>query len=468
MVFYMPGPVEPKTIAGGDLTPRQVVQELDRFIIGQAKAKRAVAIALRNRVRRHKLPPEIAEEVMPKNILMIGPTGVGKTEIARRLARLAGSPFLKVEASKFTEVGYVGRDVESMIRDLVEIGIEMVRLEKREQVREPARHAVQKRVLDLLLPPRPRATRALDPAAAEREQAEQASWKRSRQTLERRLESGELEERVIEIETSSAHSAGLRIFTPQGMEEMDMNLREMMPGLFQGKPRLRKMSVAEAREVLQREEEEKLIDPDQLSREAIGRVEESGILFLDELDKIAGSEGGRGPDVSREGVQRDLLPIVEGTLVHTKHGMVRTDHILFIAAGAFHVSKPSDLIPEMQGRLPIRVELDALGREELIRILTEPENSLVRQYQALLGTEGVELEFTEDGIEAIAEAAATVNERTQNIGARRLPTIMERLLDEVSFEGAELPDKRVVIDRDFVSRRLDDIAGDADLSHYIL
>jgi ATP-dependent HslUV protease ATP-binding subunit HslU len=470
MVFYMPGRIEPGPASPADLLPRQIVQELDRFIVGQARAKRAVAIALRNRVRRRRLDPALAEEVMPKNILMIGPTGVGKTEIARRLARLAGSPFLKVEASKFTEVGYVGRDVESMVRDLVEIGIEMVRQERREQVRDQARLAVQRRLLDLLLPARPRPARPADPAAQEREQEDQASWERSRRTLQGRLESGELEERVVEIESQSSPAAGVRIFSASGMEELDMNLREMMPGLFQGKPRRRKMAVAEAREVLQREEEDKRIDPEQTGREAIRRVEEAGILFIDELDKIAGRETGQGqgPQVSREGVQRDLLPIVEGTLVHTKHGMVRTDHILFVAAGAFHVAKPSDLIPELQGRFPIRVELDALGQAELVRILTEPETSLVRQYQALLGTEGVELAFTADGIEAIAEAAARVNERTENIGARRLTTVMEHLLDEVSFAGAELATQRVVIDQAYVRERLAEVTADTDLARFIL
>ena len=469
MVFYMPGHVESQISNATELTPSQIVSELDRFIVGQHKAKRAVAIALRNRVRRRKLPPEMAEEVTPKNILMIGPTGVGKTEIARRLARLSGSPFIKVEASKFTEVGYVGRDVESMVRDLVEVGIDLVRQERRAQVSARAQLAVTQRILDLLLPPRPsRPGRTGDTTAETRDREEKESWERSRETLKKRLEAGELEERVVEVESNASPMTGMRIFGAGGMEELDMNLKDIMPGLFQGKPRQRKMSVAEAREVLQREEEDRLIDPEQVSRAAIGRVEQSGIIFVDEMDKIAGREGGHGPDVSREGVQRDLLPIVEGTLVHTKHGMVRTDHILFVAAGAFHVSKPSDLIPELQGRFPIRVELDSLGRDELVRILTEPENSLVGQYKALMDTEGVELDFREDGIAAIAEAASTVNSRTENIGARRLATIMERLLDEVSFAGSELAGRRVVIDGSYVRERLDDITQDTDLSRFIL
>ena len=468
MVFYMPGRVESET-AKAELTPRQIVAELDRFIVGQSAAKRAVAVALRNRIRRRRLPPEMADEVMPKNILMIGPTGVGKTEIARRLARLAGSPLNKIEASKFTEVGYVGRDVESMVRDLVEVGLDLVRQEKRQLVAERARAAAQKRLLDLLLPPRPRAPRAPgDPGAAAREQEEQLSWERSREALRRRLEAGELEERTVELETTSAPAAGMRIFGAAGMEELDMNLKDMLPGLFQGKPRVRRMSVAEARQALEREEEDKLVDPDEAAREAIRHVEQSGIIFIDEMDKIAGREGGRGPDVSREGVQRDLLPIVEGTLVNTKHGVVRTEHILFIAAGAFHVAKPADLIPELQGRFPIRVELDSLGRADLVRILTEPEASLVRQYEALLATEGVKLRFTPDGIEAIAEAAATVNARTEDIGARRLATVLERLLDEVSFAGAEMAGREVEIDAAYVHERLSGITQDVDLSRYVL
>jgi ATP-dependent HslUV protease ATP-binding subunit HslU len=464
----MPGNVAETPVDAGDLVPKQIVLELDRNIVGQAQAKRAVAIALRNRIRRQKLDPKMAAEVMPKNILMIGATGVGKTEIARRLARLAGSPFLKVEASKFTEVGYVGRDVESMVRDLVEIAIEMVRVERAAHIRAQALQATENRILDLLLPPRIRKTNLHDAESRAREAEEQESWERSRATLRKKLQAGELEDRVVEIEVQSGSSAAFKMFTPGGMEEMDMNLKEMMPGLFQGQKRARKATVAESREILLREEEERLIDPDQVSREAVRRVESSGILFIDELDKVAGREGGHGPDISREGVQRDLLPIVEGTLVNTKYGMVRTEHILFIAAGAFHVSKPSDLIPELQGRFPIRVELESLGHHELYRILTEPESSLVRQYIALMETEGVNLEFREDGLQAVAEIAEQVNQRTENIGARRLHTVIERLLEEVSFEGADLPNKNVIIDESFVRSRLAGIVEDTDLSRYIL
>ena len=467
MVFYMTGKVESKP-SPADMSPREIVAELDRHIVGQDKAKRSVAIALRNRVRRQKLDPTMAEEILPKNILMIGPTGVGKTEIARRLAKLAAAPFLKVEASKFTEVGYVGRDVESMVRDLVEVAVDLVRQERRAQVAAPAEQAARKRLLDLLLPPRPARGRPADAAAASRDAEDDASWQRSRETLERQLDAGELEERVIEMEVAASSGAAFRLFTPSGMEEMDMSLKEMMPGLFQGKTRRRKLGVAEARQVLQREEEEKLLDPDQISREAIARAESSGILFIDELDKIAGREGGHGPDVSREGVQRDLLPLVEGTLVHTKHGLVRTDHMLFVAAGAFHVAKPSDLIPEMQGRFPIRVELEPLRREDLVRILTEPESSLVKQYQALLGADEVSLTFTDDGIDAIAAAAEDVNRLTENIGARRLHTILERVLEIVSFDGAETPGRHLTVDAAYVRERLDGIVGNADLSRFVL
>jgi ATP-dependent HslUV protease ATP-binding subunit HslU len=464
----MPGRVESESTPTTPLTPRQIVSELDRFIIGQNRAKKAVAVALRNRYRRQKLSPEMAEEVIPKNILMIGPTGVGKTEIARRLARLERAPFFKVEASKFTEVGYVGRDVESMIRDMVEIAIDMVRQERREQVKPQARQAAENRLLDLLLPPPPPRPRRRDAQAPAPEEEETGSWERSRETLRRRLQAGDLEDRVVETEVSASSSAAFRVFTPGGMEEMNMNLRDMMPGLFQGQKQSRKMTVADAREHLEREEEEQLIDPDQLSKDAIGRVEESGILFIDEIDKISGREGGHGPEVSREGVQRDLLPIVEGTLVNTKYGLVRTDHILFIAAGAFHVSKPSDLIPELQGRFPIRVELDALGKDDLVRILTEPENSLVRQYTALLGTEQVELEFTAEGVATIAGFAEEVNRRTENIGARRLHTILEHLLEEISFDAPESKETRIVIDESYVRERLSDVAADTDLSRYVL
>ncbi len=468
MVFYMPGQVESRAPDAGQRTPREIVQALDRHIVGQLAAKRAVAIALRNRTRRQRLEPRLAEEVLPKNILMIGPTGVGKTEIARRLARLAGAPFLKVEASKFTEVGYVGRDVESMIRDLVEVAVEMARQERRAEVRAQAEVAARERLLDLLLPPR--AARA-HPAGSEqeaREREERQAWERSRATVAAQLDAGALEQRVVEIETVPPAASGLRIFTPSGMEEFDTNLREMLPGLFQGRPRKRRTTVDEAREALRREEQEKRIDPDSVARLAIRNVEQSGILFIDELDKIAGREEGHGPQVSREGVQRDLLPVVEGTLVNTKYGLVRTDHILFVGAGAFHVSKPSDLIPELQGRFPIRVELQPLSGEDLVRILKEPEGSLLRQYEALLATDGVELAFTDDGVTAMAAAAERINRVTENIGARRLHTILERVLDEVSFAGPELSGRRIVIDAAYVRSRLDPIASDADLSRYIL
>jgi ATP-dependent HslUV protease ATP-binding subunit HslU len=449
----------------GTLTPREIVSELDKYVVGQGKAKRAVAIALRNRYRRQRLAPDMAEEVAPKNILMIGPTGVGKTEIARRLARLAQSPFLKIEASKFTEVGYVGRDVESMVRDLVEIAVKMVREEREAEVHEKARQAAEERLLDLLLPPvtpSPLGEASTD-AALVREHATS-----TRERLREQLHAGRLDGKSVEIETRERAMPSFEIIAGSSMEEIGVNLRDMLPGFFPGKTRRRKLPVSEALEQLTQEESQKLIDMDGVARSAIHRVEQAGIIFLDEIDKIAGREGGHGPDVSREGVQRDILPIVEGTTVNSKYGMVRTDHILFIAAGAFHVSKPSDLIPELQGRFPIRVELEALGRDDFVRILTEPKNALIKQYLALMATEGLTLEFTPDAIERIAELATLVNERTENIGARRLHTVMERLLDEVSFHAPELDGHSIRIDAAYVDRMLADIVKSDDLSRYIL
>ena len=436
-----------------NLPPRRIVAALDKYIIGQDKAKRAVAIALRNRWRRQQLEPELAEEVLPKNILMIGPTGVGKTEIARRLARLAGAPFLKLEASKFTEVGYVGRDVESMIRDLVEFAVVMVRDERRQLMQSTAAERAEDRLLRLLVPPP--ADDAEDDLGATREK------------FRRKLRAGGLDERTVEIEVTESTAPSFEMFTPQGVEEVGINLKEMLPGFFSRSSK-QKVSVAEAREILEQQETDKLIDRQQVQREARRRVEQAGLIFLDEIDKVAGREGGQGPDVSREGVQRDLLPIVEGTTVATKYGPVRTDHILFIAAGAFHVSKPSDLIPELQGRFPIRVELEALSQEDFVRILTEPRNALTRQYAALLGTEGVTLDFTDDAVHEIARLAVEVNSRTENIGARRLATLMERLLEEVSFAAPEMDGVRVEIDADYVGRALADIVEDQDLSRYVL
>jgi ATP-dependent HslUV protease ATP-binding subunit HslU len=448
-----------------DMTPREIVAELDKYIVGQAAAKRAVAVALRNRVRRQKLPPEIAEDILPKNILMIGPTGVGKTEIARRLARLAGCPFVKVEASKYTEVGYVGRDVESMVRDLVEMSIDMVREEKLDEVAERAEQAAEERVLDVLLPPAPPAAPGTSEsdAAAQREQNQ-----RTREKLRTQLREGKLDQRMVDIEVRERMMPSFEVISNQGVEEMDVNFKEMLSGMFGQQKKKRKMNVADAFEYLIQEEESKLLDMDQVTRVAVERAEQMGIIFIDEIDKVAGRESGHGPDVSREGVQRDILPIIEGTTVNTRYGMIRTDHILFVAAGAFHVTKPSDLIPELQGRLPIRVELQSLKEEDFVRILTEPKNALIKQYIALLETEGIKLTFTDDAVEAVARFATSVNEQTENIGARRLHTIMEKVLDELSFEAPDLKKKAVKIDAAYVSKQLADIVKNQDLSRYIL
>jgi ATP-dependent HslUV protease ATP-binding subunit HslU len=465
MAIYLPATADEEQLALDDLTPREIVAELDKHVIGQHAAKRAVAIALRNRMRRQKLTPELAEEVIPKNIIMIGPTGVGKTEIARRLAKLANSPFLKVEASKFTEVGYVGRDVESMVRDLVEIAIDNIRAEKLEDVSDKAELNAEERLLDILLPPaapsHPEPGFTLEATTGD-------SYSRTREKLRQQLREGKLDDRTVEIDVRERNFPSFEIISNQGVEEMDVNLKDMLPNIFGQRTKKRKMKVNEAFEYLITEEEQRLVDMDQVTRMAIDRVEDAGIIFLDEIDKIAGREGGHGPDVSREGVQRDILPIVEGTTVNTRYGMVRTDHILFIAAGAFHVSKPSDLIPELQGRFPIRVELQSLTMEDFIRILTEPKSSLVKQYTALLETEGVKLEFTKDALEEIARFAFRVNEGTENIGARRLHTIMERVLDEISFSASDKKGEQFKVDAEYVSKTLADIVKDQDLSRYIL
>jgi ATP-dependent HslUV protease ATP-binding subunit HslU len=471
MTIYLPGTVD-ETAALDQLSPREIVRELDKYVVGQAAAKKAVAIAIRNRIRRQKLPPELAEEIMPKNIIMIGPTGVGKTEIARRLARLASSPFLKVEASKFTEVGYVGRDVESMIRDLVEIAIDMVREEKLEEIAEKAETNAEERLLDLLLPPSGAGASAVPPDSSTSVGGEQQqawdNFSRSREKIRQQLQEGKLDERMVELDVRERSFPAFEIISSAGIEEMDINIKDMLPGFFGQKTKKRNMRVAEAYDYLIQEEEQKLVDMDLVTRTAVERVEQSGMIFLDEIDKIAGRESGHGPDVSREGVQRDILPIVEGTTVNTRYGMVRTDHILFIAAGAFHVSKPSDLIPELQGRFPIRVELSSLTVDDFVRILKEPKSALLKQYTALLETEGIKLSFTDEAVLEVAKFAAMVNEQTENIGARRLHTIMERLVEEFSFEGPDLKKKTVKVDQAYVQKQLADIVKDQDLSRYIL
>ena len=465
MVIHLPGTTD-EALDSERLTPKAIVYALDKYIVGQNAAKRAVAVALRNRWRRQQLPPDLRDEIAPKNIIMIGPTGVGKTEIARRLARLTRSPFLKIEASKFTEVGYVGRDVESIIRDLTEISVKLVRDEKARLNRDAAIRNARERILDILLPdsrrpaPRPAFVGASGPLEEPGD---------TREKLGRWLDEGKLEEREIEIDIKEQNYPSFEIFTAQGVEEMGVNIKDMLPGLFGGKSRRKKMRVGEAREILIQEEADKLVDQQNVAREAIERVEQSGIVFLDEIDKIAGrQQASHGPDVSREGVQRDLLPIVEGTTVNTKYGMVKTDHILFIAAGAFHVSKPADLIPEMQGRFPIRVELDSLTQDDFVRILKEPKNALTMQYSALLSTEGVELKFTDDAIREVARYAALVNEKTENIGARRLYTILERVLEGLSFDASEMHGQALTIDAAYVQRVLADIIKDEDLSRYVL
>jgi len=525
MAIFLPGTADDQALALDEMTPREIVAELDKYVVGQHAAKRAVAIALRNRMRRQKLSPELADEIMPKNIIMIGPTGVGKTEIARRLAKLTNSPFLKVEASKFTEVGYVGRDVESIVRDLVEIAIDMVREEKMEEVEDKAEMAAEDRLIDLLLPPTPAATAAAAthepgsnviqlPATSAVDSSEEKPGEREQRTREKlrqQFREGKLDERVVELDVRDRNTPSFEVITNQGTEEMDINLKDMLPGLFGQRTKKRKMKVVEAFDYLVQEEENRLIDMDQVTRLAVERVEDSGMVFLDEIDKIAGREGGHGPDVSREGVQRDILPIVEGTTVNTKYGMVSTDHILFIAAGAFHVSKPSDLIPELQGRFPIRVELQSLTVNDFVRILTEPKSSLVKQSMALLETEGLKLEFTKEAIAEMAQFAFRVNETTENIGARRLHTILERVLDEISFQapdlfkspraevteegvvaevpvsapltGEKLPspplpvierqtatgvEKVIVVDPEYVRLQVASIVKDQDLSRYIL
>lgn len=455
------------------LTPREIVERLDKYIIGQGDAKKAVAIALRNRWRRQNVSQELSEEISPKNIIMIGPTGVGKTEIARRLAKLDNSPFIKVEASKFTEVGYVGRDVESMVRDLVELAVSMVKSEEQENVKPKAAEIAEERILDILLPPKP-AERKVEDLVSDRhiEMHEVEQFPQSdttREKMRRLLHEGKLDNRYVDLEIQESRSGPMiEVFTSSGIEDMGLNIKEMFGNIFPQKKKKARVKIPEALEILENEEAQRLIDMDKVTKAAIGRVEQSGIIFLDEIDKIVGSDSTHGPDVSREGVQRDLLPIVEGSTVNTRYGMVKTDHILFISAGAFSASKPSDLIPELQGRFPIRVELDSLGKDEFIRILTEPHNALLKQYIEMMATEGVTLLFKDDAIAEIAEVAAVVNERTENIGARRLYTIMETLLDEISFNAPDMAGKEVVIDGAYVKEKLENIVEDEDLSRYIL
>ena len=468
MPIYLSGEIKetvPK-LKLDDLTPRQIVAELDKYVVGQANAKRAVAVALRNRVRRQKLPPEIARDVLPKNILMIGSTGVGKTEIARRLARLANSPFIKIEASKFTEVGYVGRDVESMIRELTDVAVDMTKQAAYEEILERAEQNVEEKILDILLPTSNNYNFENDNSL---DLAEKSQPNRTREKLREQLRSGELDDRLIEIETQDRSNAMIDFVGGQGMEEMGVNLRDMMGNLFPAKTVRRKIKIADAKTYMLRDEQENLIDMEQITRTAIDSLENSGIIFLDEMDKIAGRESGSGsPDVSREGVQRDLLPIVEGTTVNTRYGMVNTEHILFIAAGAFHVSKPSDLIPEMQGRFPIRVELESLTLDDFKRILIQPKNSLIKQYQALLKTEEINLEFTEDAITTLAEMTVNINKTTEDIGARRLHTLLEKLLEEISFLGGELEEKNQTLDADYVKDKLEELVKDQNLRQYVL
>jgi ATP-dependent HslUV protease ATP-binding subunit HslU len=462
MALLKSGDRHPEETRDDELTPQEIVAELDKYIIGQRAAKKAVAIALRNRYRRRKLPPELGDEIAPKNILMIGPTGVGKTEISRRLAKLTSSPFLKIEASKFTEVGYVGRDVESMIRDLVRISVDMVKQEKIEEIREKATSNVEERVLDLLLPPARRKGNVMT------EGGDYDKFLETREKLRRQLREGVLEDRQVEIEVKEKMVSPFEVFSNSGVEEIGIHIQEMLPGFLGGKSKKRRVKIREAREFLMEEEERRLVDMDQVARLAVERAEHSGIIFLDEVDKISGRESGRGPEVSREGVQRDLLPIIEGTTVNTRYGLVRTDHILFIGAGAFHVSKPADLIPELQGRFPIRVELTPLNKEDFLRILTEPENALIKQYHALLETEGVNIEFTDDAVDEIADIAEKVNEEAENIGARRLHTIMEKVMEEISFAAPGIAEKNIKIDRTYVQDQIRDILKDQDLRRFIL